>query len=148
MEDGFVTCPHCGSQLCYAQNVDGQETWACFSCGFTSTTLMKEGSETEKAVSAKHPNLYKDLKFVDKDGYVWYPSVVTVPGKGMIYVDGSDSENWQWAVTPMRPLTKKEKRMKAYAGKEHLVDVRSTKYFGKDGYVEAMAFLGLLGENE
>lgn len=148
MEDGFVTCPHCGSQLCYAQNVDEQETWACMSCGFTSTTLMKEGSETEKAVSARHPNLYKDLKFVDKDGYVWYPSVVTVPGKGMIYVDGSNSEDWQWAVTPMRSLTKKEKRMKAYAGKEYLTDIKGTKHFGKEGYVEAMAFLGLLGENE
>ena len=43
----------------------------------------KFGPATEKAVSEKHPTLYHELRYVDPDGYVWYPAVITVAGKGI-----------------------------------------------------------------
>lgn len=145
MNDGFSTCPHCGSNMCYIQNVGNEETWMCLSCGFTSTTLMKEGTESEKQVSAKHPSLYKDLKFTDQNGYVWYPAVITVPGKGMVYIDGSDSEQWTWVATPMRKLTFKEQRMKKFKGQKYIADSKKTKAFGKEGFMEACVSLDLFG---
>ncbi len=144
MQDGMVKCPRCGSQLCYAQRVGDLETWLCMSCGMTSTTLMKEGTDSEKAVTARQPQLYKDLKFVDKDGYVWYPAVITVPEKGMVYLDGTTVDNAEWVGIPFRPLTKKEKRMKQYAGKNYLLEAANTKHFGRDGFVDALSAMGML----
>lgn len=144
MLDGFVECPRCKSKLCYAQQIEGQETWMCLSCGFTSTTLMKEGSETEISVTGRQPQLYKDLRFVDTDGYVWYPAVLAVPEKGMVYMEGTSTEDVEWVGIPIRELTKKEKRMKQYAGKTFLMDPKNMKRFGRDGFVEAVTELGLI----
>ena len=142
MEDGFVPCPKCGSNMCYAQRIDDVETWMCFTCGFTSSTLMKKGSDTEQQITAKQAQLYKDLSFVDDAGYVWYPAVLTVPDKGMVYIDYNNGD-WDWVATPMRKLTPKEKRMKQYKGKEYVANIKETKRFGKEGFMEAAVAMGM-----
>lgn len=143
IQDGFVECPRCHSNACYAQNIGNKETWMCLSCGYTSTTDMLEGSETEQVVSKKQPKLYQDLKFVDKDKYVWYPAVVTVPEKGMVYIDGTSTEDWEWVATPMRKLTGKEQRMKKYKGKTYVADTDRTQRFGQeDGFIKAADAIG------
>lgn len=147
IKDGFVMCPHCNCNLCYTQNINGEETWMCLGCGYTSTTLMKEGTDTEKQVSSKQPKLYQDLKFVDKDRYVWYPAVMTVPDKGMVYVDGASAKEWQWAATPMRKLTEKEQRMKKYKNSRYVADTERTKFFGEGGFVQAAEAIGMFDES-
>src|SRR5574344_311275 len=143
-QDGLVKCPHCGSGLCYAQRIGNEETWMCLACGYTSTTLMKAGSETEKKVTAKQPKLYREqLRFVDINGYVWYPAVLTVPDKGMVYIDGSTPEDWQWTATPMREITFKERRMKKFKGQKYVADIAKTQHFGKEGFAEAALAIGL-----
>ena len=145
--DAFVMCPHCQSNLCYHQDMgNGVEAMTCLSCGFTTTNQMLEGSETEKAVSANYPRLYKDLRYVDVHGFVWYPGVITVPDAGMIYIDGTSAEDWEWVATPVRKLTRKERRSGAYGNQEFIAIPSQTKRFGKDGYVQALAFLGLIGD--
>jgi len=144
--NSFVCCPHCGSSLCYHQDEgNGVESMICMQCGFTTTNQMLEGSETEKAVTAKHPTLYKDLKFKDVHGFIWYPSVITIPGVGMVYIDGSSSENWEWTSTPMRSLTRKERRSGKYGKEQYIAVPSQTKHFGKDGFVQALNSLGFFG---
>lgn len=144
VKDSFVVCPHCGSELCYSQTVGEVETLTCLSCGFTTSNLMLDGSETEQKVRASHPNLYKELRFVDVHGYVWYPSVVSVPEAGMVYIDGSNAENWEWVMTPVRLATRRERRLKKLgAGPKYIALPNMTKRFGKEGFVEALAALGL-----
>ena len=104
---------------------------------------MKKDTDTERAVTEKQPHLYKDLCFTDPDGYVWYPATMTVPDKGMVYIDGTSAEDWEWAATPMRALTRKEKRMKQFKGKEYIADTSRTKRFGKNGFMEAAVSLGM-----
>lgn len=147
--EGLVTCPHCGSSLCYAQRDEksGVEVWACTSCGYSSTNLLKEGSEQEKAFGAKQPQLYRDLKFIDKDGYVWYPSVVTVPEKGMVFIDGTSKENWEWASSKFIRLSRQQKRARKRA---RLPDKDFTmgpiQKFGQNGYIEAVASIDMFGD--
>lgn len=144
VDDGFIVCPRCGSHLCYAQRIpSGDETWMCMSCGFTSTNLMKEGSETEQQVTQSQPKLYLDLKFVDPDGYVWYPAVITVPDAGMVFLDGTSLENYEWVGVPLRPLTKKEQRMKQNKDKTFMMETAKTKHFGKDGFTNAVSEMGI-----
>lgn len=144
----FATCPHCGHTLCYHQDMgEGVEAMTCLHCGFTTTNQMQEGSEVEQAVFKRNPRLYRDLRFKDEFGYVWYPAVVTVPEVGMVYIDGTSEENWEWVSTPVRKLTRKERRSGLYKeGSEYIAVPAKTKKFGKDGYIEALASLGLLGE--
>lgn len=143
----FVMCPHCQSNLCYHQDMgNGVEAMTCLSCGFTTTNQMLEGSETEKAVSANYPRLYKDLKYVDIHGFVWYPSVVTVPGAGMVYIDGTSAQDCEWASTPVRKLTRKERRSGLYKNQEFIALPNQTKRFGKNGYMQALASIGLIGD--
>lgn len=142
--DGLVECPRCKSHVCYAQRVGSEETWTCMSCGFASTTLMKEGTDSEKQVSERQPKLYRDLKFVDPDGYVWYPSVLAVPNVAMVYLDGTSIEDAEWVGVPIRALSRKERRMKQYQGKNFLMDERNLQRFGKDGFATAIKALGLV----
>lgn len=148
--DSFMVCPHCGSKLCYKQTLpDGVESYTCMACGFTTSTLMVAGSETEQEVSKKYPTLYKDLKFKDPTtNLVWYPAVVTVPGRGMVYIDGSDFRTWSWAATPMRRLTRRERRHGPYKGQEYIAVPKETQKFGQEGgFVRACAFLNLFGDD-
>lgn len=148
--DNFMTCPHCGSQLCYHQEMgDGVEAMTCMACGFTTSNLMKSGTDTEKAVSAKYPTLYKTLRFIDPQGFVWYPAVITVPGVGMVYIDGSSNADWQWASTPMRRLSRRERRHGEFKGHEYAAVPEETQKHGQEGgFIRACAAINLFGQNE
>lgn len=148
ISDKFVQCPHCGSELCYSQTVGDVITLTCMSCGFTTTSELLDGSPQEKAIFDRYPSLYKDLRFIDKNGYVWYPAVVTVPGVGMVYIDGSSTKDWQWVSVPARKLTRHEKRSGRYPNQEYIAMPDCKKAFGQEGFAEAMASLGLFGSAE
>ena len=111
---------------------------------------MKEGSELEQSTTARQAQLYRDLKFIDQQGLVWYPAVFTVPEKGMVYLDINKDEEGkpilQWAATPMRELTPKEQRSKKYKGMKYVADTKATSYFGHLGFMEAAVSLGMFDE--
>lgn len=150
--DRFEVCPRCGSNMCYVQDLpDGNQTKICMTCGFSTNTQMKDGSETEQAISNKQAQLYRDLKFVDKEGLVWYPAVFSTPEKGMVYLDINKDEEGKpvlnWAATPMRKLTPKEQRSKKYKGMKYVADTKNVKYFGIMGFMEAAVSLGMFDQN-
>lgn len=149
--DKFEVCPRCGSNMCYTQVLgDGTETKLCLTCGFTTNSQMKDGSEMDQSITDKQPQFYKAMRFVDQNGLVWYPAVLTTPDKGMIYLDVNKDENgdpvFSWAATPMRELTPKEKRSKKYKGMKYVADIKNTKLFRLDGFMDAAVSLGMFEE--
>lgn len=149
--DKFEVCPRCGSNMCYVQSLEnGTETKLCFTCGFTTNSQMGEGSETEQAVTAKQSQFYRDIKFVDQEGLVWYPATLSTPDKGMIYLDvnkGSTGEaEVSWAATPLRKLTPKEQRSRKYKGMKYVADTKNTKHFGPCEFMNAAVSLGMFEE--
>ena len=64
-----------GSNACYEQKFDqdGAEvkTWLCFGSGFTTSTLMVEGSKSVADLLETAPELYKDLLHTDEEKRVW-----------------------------------------------------------------------------
>ena len=54
-----------GSNACYEQSFEekGEEikTWLCFGSGYTTSTLMTEGSKTLQDLMETAPELHKDL---------------------------------------------------------------------------------------
>ena len=116
-KDKLVQGPF-GSDACYEQTFeqDGQQmtTWLCFGSGFTTSTVMTEGSKAVKDLQETSPELYKDLLYTDEQKRVWAPSTISIPHKGMVFIDGTTSDNWQWSAAKAISLTQEEIDSKRY----------------------------------
>lgn len=140
--DKLTDCSRCGSNACYQQEIDQTvKTWMCFTCGFSTSTLMIEGSDLEKNTGESLPELYKDLRFVDKDSKVWYPATITVPEKGIVFVDGTEVNNWRWGTAKAVPILEEEKS-KFPEGQTHKMDMKSLSYFNQLNFMDALDDIG------
>lgn len=145
MKDGFIDCQMCGSKLCYQQVYDSDNfSKTCFSCGMSTNSVMKEGSEADKKSLETTADLYKDLRTVDKDGFVWYPATITLPEKGMVFLDGTSKDDIGWAAVKMSPILKEE-RSKFPPGQSHKLDMNTYIKFEKDQFTEAANSIGFFG---
>ena len=138
----MVICPHCGGNACYEQKVNEEvTTHFCFGCGFTTSTLMEVNSKVVLDTLSNSPELYKDLMFVDKDNKVWFPSTMTLPGKGMVFVDGTSKENWQWAAVTAIEIAEEEKK-NFPKDQTHKMDMKNISHFDQRDFMEALDKIG------
>jgi len=145
MKDGFIECPICESKLCYQQLYDdGNFSKTCFSCGMSTNSAMKDGGEADKKALETTPDLYKDMRTVDKEGFVWYPATITLPEKGMVFLDGTGKADIGWAAVKMVTIPKEE-RSKFPPGQTHKLDMKGMVKFDKDQFTEAANSIGFFG---
>ncbi len=138
----MIVCPHCGGNACYEQQVNEEvTTHFCFGCGFTTSTLMEVNSKVTLDTLANSPELYKDIMFVDKDSKVWFPSTMTLPGKGMVFVDGTSTENWQWAAVTAIEIAEEEKS-NFPKDQTHKMDMKNIRHFDQGDFMEALDSIG------
>jgi len=145
-KDKLVDGPF-GSNACYESSFDsnGQTvtTWLCFGSGYTSSTLMVKGSEVVKAALDTSPELYKDLMHEDKDGKIWMPATITLPGKGMVFADGSNKKDWKWAAVKSIQLTEEEIKSKRYPkGQTQKMDMKNSQKFEQNLFMDALEVIG------
>jgi hypothetical protein len=146
--EAMTICPHCGGNACYEQQVNEEvTTHFCFGCGFTTSTLMEVNSKVVLDTLANSPELYKDLMFVDKDNRVWFPSTMTLPGKGMVFVDGTAKENWQWAAVNAIEIAEEEKK-NFPKDQTHKMDMKNIQHFAKEDFMEALDSIGFFNVAE
>jgi len=142
-KDQLVEGPF-GSNACYEQvfNHDGQDitTWICFGSGFTTSTLMTQGSEVVSNAIATSPELYKDLMFEDKNKRVWLPATITLPQRGMVFIDGTNKKDWKWAAAKAILLQKEDK--KVAEDQTHKMDMKNVKHFKKKDFMDALEYIG------
>jgi len=140
--DKLVDCKRCGGNACYEQQVNEQiTTWLCWGCGFTTSTLMTEKSEIVQQAVETSPELYKDLMFEDKSKLTWLPSTLTLPEKGMVFIDGTDKSNWKWAAVKAIPLQETDK--KATKAQTHKMDMKNVKHFEQRDFMTAAEHIGM-----
>jgi hypothetical protein len=140
--EAMIVCPHCGGNACYEQQVNEEViTHFCFGCGFTTSTLMEVNSKVVLDTLANSPELYKDIMFVDKDNRVWFPSTMTLPGKGMVFVDGTAKENWQWAAVKAIEIAEEDKK-NFPKDQTHKMDMKNIQHFAKEDFMEALDSIG------
>ena len=143
-KDQLVEGPF-GSNACYEQSFEheGKEvtTWLCFGSGFTTSTLMTKGSDIVAQAIETSPELYKDLMFEDKNDRVWLPATITLPEKGMVFLDGTDKKNWKWAGVKAVPLQEGDKIVAE--GQTHKMDMKNIKHFEQKDFMEAADFIGM-----
>ena len=149
--DGLVKCLKCGSDACYKQEVNEKITnYVCYGCGFISNSLMKDGEEYWEQQLMSLPELYKDLIYKDKNNQYWIPNTVNQPELGMVFVNGSNIENWSWAAVKAIEVKEEEKIKYPIPGKpgeyyKHRMDMENLKSFDKErGFMDALSYIGIL----
>lgn len=148
-EDKLITCPRCGSDACYeVQEAYNLINRMCYGCGFMTHNFMKKDSEFLQEQLEVLPELYKELTFIDDNGYYWIPSTVNLPDKGMVYVNGTGKDNWGWTAVPVTEILEDEKERFPIKGKPgefhtHKMDNSSSKNFKEFDYIEALDYIGV-----
>ena len=135
-----------GSNACYEQSFEqeGKEikTWLCFGSGYTTSTLMTEGSKTLADLLQTAPELHKDLLHKAEDGRIWLPATITIPEKGMVFVDGTNKEDWKWSAVKALEIEKSEKE-KYPDNQTHRMDMQNAKSFERKDFMDALEYIDL-----
>ena len=152
--DKLTICPRCGSDACYEQELGAEyKIHQCYGCGFTTNTLMTSDNQFLEEQLEVLPELYKDLVFVDNNQYHWMPSAVNNPEQGMVFADGSNTENWNWSAVKAVSIPKEDRKKYPIPGKEgeyyeYKMDMKSLKRFEERDFIEALDYIGVFNTEE
>ena len=143
-KDNLIDCPLCGEKAgCYSIKInETKNSYLCLGCGYQSSDLMKEGEYDVESYEMEMPELYKDMKRVDSEGRVWYPSVVNIQEKGTVFMNGTSKDDAKWSAIRNVELTEEDKQKPIFKGKTHKSDSSSLKDFGND-YLSCLEYIGL-----
>jgi len=156
--DKLVDCPCCNSNACYESEFMTQDgpigSWLCMTCGFTSNTTLEEDSDVIKEAEETTAELIKDIKQIH-DGLVWYPTVITMPNKGMIFpepVTGTENE-WMWTVVKAIPVPEEDQEKYPdptnpgtfYKNK---MDMKNMKRYDKLCFMDAAEEMGMFNKEQ
>ena len=148
--DKLQICPKCGSDACYVTEVNQDiNNYYCYGCGFQSNTLLREGELLLDEQMETLPELYKDLKFEDKNGQIWFPTTVNLTEQGMVFANGSSTENWKWGAVLAIEVTEEEKHKYPLPNKENefykwRMDMSTLKQFEERDFMDALSYIGVL----
>lgn len=144
MKDQLTECNRCKGNACYEQHIDKDiTTWLCMGCGFTTSTAMdKDGTATVNTLETS-PELYKDLMYVDENNRAWFPATITLPEKGMVFIDGNNKENWRWSAVKAIPLTEEEKSSGRFPeGQNFKMNIKESTKFEQKDFMDALEVIG------
>lgn len=143
IKDEMAICPKCGCDGCYTTPLNEVKLkYFCWGCGYETSDFMKEGEFDFVAYEEIIPELYKDIKYTDEQGRVWYPITVNIEDKGTVFMNGASMEHFFWSAIKVVELTEEEKEQPKFKGKTHKSDAKSLKDFGND-FIEACDYIGL-----
>ncbi len=153
MKDKFTTCKRCGSKMCYESNMKRLTSFTCLTCGFTSRTTWLETNKSLNEELSILPQLYQDLKFTDVDGYIWIPTTINFPQKGMVFANGKSTDSWFWTAILSTKVEEDEKEKFKKPGMEneyftHKMDNKTIKNFSKDEFLQAINYIGAFQDEQ
>ena len=146
MKDKLEICLKCGSDACYVTPVNElKNNYYCFGCGYQSNDLMVEGEFDFESYEEALPELYKDLKYIDNEKRVWYPTTINIQDKGTVFANGNDVSNWSWAGVKAVEVSAEEKGKFKIPGTEefytHKTDIKTLKNFPQEDFIEALDYI-------
>ena len=101
-----IDCPICyDTDTCFEDTQENFKSYMCFNCGFMSSSYYTKDGVHEVEGTSK---LVEELKFFDeKRDIYWYPSVVNMGPKGIIFPEG-DIKNWVWKYAEVVKIPEEE----------------------------------------
>jgi|TARA_R110000796_G_scaffold7488_1_gene25670 hypothetical protein len=149
-----IVCKHCGDHSCFEEETQNKEgdlakSYMCTSCGYTTTTLNKEGSDVVKGYEETTAQIIKDLRWVDDEELVWYPIVLNFPSVGIIFPQGTSKNNWTWVTAPATLIPEEDKEKYPIPGVEgefykKKVDMSQQKEFAPHQFYDACKQVGFI----
>jgi len=146
-----TSCPICKDlhNNCVVEKteVDGLpfESYICFECGLTTNSHFALDSEYLEKATENNTQLMNDLKIIDEErSLVWYPSVINMGEKGIIYPDGSITD-WHWYYAAVVDVSEDEREK--YGGMEKRLDIENPQKFGQFEFMSACMAMGVIKEN-
>ena len=144
-----IDCPICyDTDSCFEDIQEKFKSYMCFNCGFMSSShYTKENADKVEKTS----QLVNDLKFFDKERKIhWFPSVVNMGPKGIIFPEGN-VENWVWKYATLIEIPKEEQEQYPILDKEgefytEKLDVENAQTFGQYEFLEACKKMGITTE--
>ena len=124
MKESLITCLKCGGDACSEISNGVVTIWICMGCGFTSNNTITDANVEE--MEATLPELYKDLRFKDKEGKYWYPNSVILDDKSMVFAEGTNVQDWMWS---------------AVQAKEGKTDMTTKKEFQIHEFMDALEYI-------
>jgi hypothetical protein len=124
MTESLITCLKCGGDACSEISNGVVTIWICMGCGFTSNNTITDTNVEE--MEATLPELYKDLKFKDKEGKYWYPNSVILDDKSMVFAEGTNVQDWMWS---------------AVQAKDGKTDMTTKKVFQINEFMDALEYI-------
>ena len=146
-----TSCPICKdlSEECVVEQtvIDGTpyESYICFQCGMTTNSYFAVDSVHLEEMTENNTQLMNELKVIDDErGLVWYPSVINMGEKGIIYPDG-ELHNWYWNYARVVDVPKDERDQ--YDGHDKRLDIENPQVFGQFEFMEACIAMGVIEQN-
>ena len=125
----------------------GITSYLDYETGYTSNSRLKNNSDYVSEAEANQPKLVTELRVIDSlRDLIWYPSVINMPGQGMIFPMGTKTE-WEWEVMKVRDVTEEEKEAYPLPDKEGeffktILDVKGKINFPKNKFMDALKEIG------
>ena len=149
MEQKIISPINGNAEFCFQSSDEktGIISYLDYETGFTSNSELKIESDYVYNAESNQPKLVTDLRVLDElRNIVWYPSVINIPLKGMVFPKGT-KDDWTWEVMKIRDVTEEEKEKYPIPEKEGeffktILDVKGKKNFPKDNFIEALKEIG------
>ena len=134
------------SKNCFVEQteIEGKpfESYMCFSCGMTSNSYMAIDNDKLEELTKNNTQLMNDLKLMDEErGLIWFPSVVNMGEKGLIYPD-SVANDWYWNYAKVIDVPEEER--KHYEGHDKRLDIENPEVFGQYEFMGACQAMGII----
>jgi len=144
-----IKSPIDNSDKCYRIFTEPKtdDHYLCMTTGFMSNTAYSVGSDKLNQELERSPELVKALQHFDEEReLVWLPTILNIPGKGMIYPDGT-LEKWEWCHASVIEIPEDERKNYPIPDKDgeffdSKLDVDNSQRFDK--FYEACISMGLL----
>jgi len=144
-------CPLCDNlhNNCFVEQTTIEdkpfESYMCFGCGMTTNSYFAVDSEKLEELTKNNTALMNDLKIIDdKRGLVWYPSVINMGEKGIIYPDGKVND-WYWYFAKVVDVPENERDQ--YDGHDKRLDLENPQKFGQFEFMDACKAMGIMIED-
>jgi hypothetical protein len=147
MMEEMHDCPICGIESSiFDVKMSGVDTQICQSCGYQTNKGMVDGTDFEQSLYDSQPELFKDLKLVDDNGFVWYPTVLNEVNQAMLFPDGKNADNWGWRVAKYIPVGENDKIL---VGQTHKLDIANSVLYPNIMFSAALyAYSTLINNND
>ena len=143
-----IECPVCKSKNCFESIDKGVTSYLCLRCGYTSNSLLKQGSDSLEKIMKTTPQLAKDLQVYDYTREIyWIPTVINMGDRGIIYPEGTTG-NWKWRYAKVVDISEELQNDYPIPGTDGeyyttMLDVENAEEFKSTEFLKACKSMGI-----